>query len=333
MSLIGKLADRTVVLFLGVGVGTAMGYAFADDIRETVSPASTEVAGGETMPFPAEGPQSSTEETPTGATGPEEPMAARAVVAQEIPASLDDQQLAMLAGEGKVRVGVFGDSFGDGLWSALYHQLPGKERFEVVKYSQQSTGFTRYKSLNLEQKLDEQLADGRIDVAVISFGANDMQGVVHNGKFAALLSPGWKATISRRVEAYIARLRQQGAAVYWVGLPVMRSASFDEQVAEMNSFYSELMTRLGVPFIDTRALTIDEKGQYAAYLPDPRTGAPRLMRANDGIHMSMNGYQRLTARLAGHIREHAKAAQQKARPKAEADPAENFNEELEAAQS
>ena len=36
MSMFRQLADRTVVLFLGVGVGTAMGYAFAGDIRDRV---------------------------------------------------------------------------------------------------------------------------------------------------------------------------------------------------------------------------------------------------------------------------------------------------------
>ena len=48
MSVFRQLADRTAVLFLGVGVGAAMGYAFAGDIHDAIAidapPASRQVA-------------------------------------------------------------------------------------------------------------------------------------------------------------------------------------------------------------------------------------------------------------------------------------------------
>ncbi len=67
---------------------------------------------------------------------------------------------------------------------------PETDGFEVLRYSQQSTGFTRYASLNLEERLASELAEGPIDIAVISFGANDTQGIYANGHGAALLTPG-----------------------------------------------------------------------------------------------------------------------------------------------
>ncbi|WP_016744823.1 GDSL-type esterase/lipase family protein, partial [Rhizorhabdus wittichii] len=185
-----------------------------------------------------------------------------------------------------VRVGVFGDSFGDGIWSALYNQLSRKAGYQVIKYSQQATGFTRYKTLNLEQHDRARLADAPVDVAVISFGANDMMGVADGGHVYALLTPNWKAAIARRVTSYVAMLRSQGAIVYWVGLPKMREAAYDADVVRMNAFYRDLMGRLGVAFIETAPYSVDADGRYAAYLPDPATGKPQLMRANDGIHMS-----------------------------------------------
>jgi len=207
-----------------------------------------------------------------------------------------------------VRIGVFGDSFGDGIWSALYNQLSRKAGYQVIKYSQQATGFTRYKTLNLEEHDRGRLASAPVDVAVISFGANDMMGVADGGHVYALLTPNWKAAIARRVTSYIAMLRGQGAIVYWVGLPKMREAAYDADVARMNAFYRDLMAKLGVPFIETAPYSVDGEGRYAAYLPDPKTGKPQLTRANDGIHMSMNGYIRITRGLSGRIRSYVDQA-------------------------
>lgn len=288
-SVLGKVADRTAVLFIGVALGAAIGYAFA-------------AASGSDMPAPA-------------AAAAKPVVATTAPKAAECATPFQSELLATVEDGGKVRVGVFGDSFGDGLWAALYHQLPAKDGFQVEKFSQQSTGFTRYASLNLETHLAEQLAGKRVDIAVITYGANDTQGVMHNGKVAALLSPAWKAEIGARISRYVGALRKKGAVVYWVGLPVMRKPSFDADISGMNDFYAEQMDKLGVPFIETRSLSVDSSGAYAAYLPDPRTGEPRLMRANDGIHMSMGGYARLTGGLAERIRRYISAARAQAEGK------------------
>jgi len=298
MSVFRQLADRTAVLFLGVGVGTAMGYAFAGDIHDAISteasPAPRQIAGvAATNQVPAPAKTSQVKDLTSECAIPFQPRLLDAIAKGE-----------------KVRIGVFGDSFGDGVWAALYHQLPARENFQVIKYSQQSTGFTRYASLNLEDRVAQQLGEGPVDIAVISFGANDTQGVMHAGHYAALLSPAWKEEIGARIERYIGLLRKQGAIVYWVGLPVMRKPSFDADIAGMSQFFAEEMQRLHVPFIDTRPMSVDASGAYAAYLPVAGSPTPKLMRANDGIHMSMGGYQRLTGGLAERIRQYVAAARQ-----------------------
>lgn len=295
MSIIRLLADRTMVLFLGVGVGSAMGYAFAGDVRGRISAEASQPS----VPPVARMPRLAAVLAPQPAT-------------LECAIPFQPRLLAAVATGSKVRVGVFGDSFGDGVWAALYHQLPAREQFQVIKLSQQSTGFTRYASLNLENHVSEQLAIQPIDIAVISFGANDTQGVMHQGKFAPLLSPAWKEEIGARIDRYIALLRKQGAIVYWVGLPVMKKPSFDADISGMNAFFAERMKRIDVPFIDTRPMSVDASGNYAAYLPEPGGQTPKLMRANDGIHMSMGGYQRLTVGLAGRIKRYVDEAREHA---------------------
>jgi hypothetical protein len=279
------LLDRTVVLFLGIAAGLLIGLSFIGAEPPAVVAAV--------------------------------PVVAPVAVATAVPAELPPEACAVrfapglvtrLAAGQPVRVGVFGDSFGDGLWAALYNQLPKRDGFQVERLSQQSTGFTRYASLNLETHLGEQLATTPVDIAVISFGANDTQGVMANGKFAALLSEAWQAEVGRRIEGYVGRLRDEGVMVYWIGLPAMREAKFDAEISGLNAFHARVMARLGVPFIATRGRSLDAEGRYAAWLPDPETGAPRLIRANDGIHMSMRGYGLLTDGVAARIKAHVTAA-------------------------
>jgi len=62
------------------------------------------------------------------------------------------------------------------------------------------------------------------------------------------------------------------------------------------------MAALGVRFIPTDGATEDTHGAYAAYLPGGASGKMTLMRANDGIHMSMPGYLRIAEPIAASIR-------------------------------
>lgn len=290
------LLDRTAILFLGVAAGVAIGYAFG--VKQQVEVpvvAGADVARADGVPREGSPP----------------PLVPGALPEQPIQAETRPIQPGIInaIAEGRpVRIGVFGDSFGDGIWSALYHQLSRKAGYQVVKYSQQATGFTRYRTLNLEDHDRARLAKAPVDIAVISFGANDMMGVADGGHVYALLTPNWKAAIARRVTSYVAMLRGQGAIVYWVGLPKMREAAYDADVVRMNIFYRDLMRQLGVAYVDTASYSIDADGRYAAYLPDVNSGKPVLIRANDGIHMSMNGYIRVTRGLAGRIRSYVDQA-------------------------
>ncbi|HMI19985.1 MAG TPA: DUF459 domain-containing protein [Sphingomonas sp.] len=302
------LLDRTAVLFLGVAAGVAIGYAFGtgNEKKEAVSLAP--------QAAPVIAPRAVAPPPPTGAATPDA-GAPQGTVAEptepEKPAvDQPSSQMAETVKNGsQVHVGVFGDSFGDGVYSALYRLLPAKAGYQVDKYSQQSTGFTRYRRLDLEQHDDQQIDGQPLDVAVISFGANDAQGVCDGGHCGALMGKFWQQVIGARVEAYVAMLRRHGATVYWVGLPVMRDPAFDSDARAMDEFYRGLMAQLDVPYIDIRPMTIDAQGQYQAYYLD-KDGMPKLFRAGDGVHMSMNGYIRITRGLAGRIRASVAAAKQ-----------------------
>lgn len=281
------LWDRSAVLLLGVCVGTAIGISF---LGHSGSAASAEV--------------------PRTCVGPERKspgIAPEIAAARQCGAPAQRQLARTLSTGGTVRVAVFGDSFGDGVWFGLQQELPRKG-YSVVKYSHPATGFTRYRQTNLEKQAEEQLGDAPLDIAVISFGANDTQGIITDkGEYAALMGPKWQAQIGERIDRFVALLRRRNAMVYWVGLPRMRDAKLDADVMAINDFYAARMARLEVPFIDTRPIASDAQGGYAAYLPDPKTGRSVLMREGDGIHMSMTGYRWITRGLAARIDDYVDA--------------------------
>lgn len=280
------IVDRSAVLLLGVCAGTAIGFGFAGHAG----------SGASTVKFPV-----CTIPAKTNAAPPE-------VAAARFCASAPQKQLVATLRKGRpVRVAVFGDSYGDGIWWGLQRQLP-HAGFDVVKYSQPAIGFAAYKRFNVEAHTADQLGADPVDIAIVSFGANDAQNIIaDDGKYAALLGDRWKAQIATRLDRFVALLRRHHAMVYWVGLPRMREARTDADIGAVNAFYAGEMARLDVPFIDTRPLAADKSGQYAAYLPDAKTGAPVLMRAGDGIHMSMPGYLLITKGLAARISDYVDA--------------------------
>jgi hypothetical protein len=192
---------------------------------------------------------------------------------------------------------VFGDSLGDGVWAGLYRDLHGDKSLDVVRLSQVSTGISRYNYVDIQAKTESQLAARHVDIAVVMFGANDQQGIVDGGQIYPFGTDGWKAAYGRRVDKLVATLRAQGAVVYWMGLPKMERDSFDRGAQLISELLRQHMAVDGAVFVPTAPLTVDSQGHYSAYMPGPG-GERRLMRANDGVHMSMAGYLRIAEPVA-----------------------------------
>lgn len=223
------------------------------------------------------------------------PMAAAA------PAQPMLTPLAQRAAAGRLRIGVFGDSMADGLWTGLYREMRDQPGVTVTKFSEVSTGLSRYDYVDIQAKTARQIADEPVDVAVILFGTNDAQGISLDGVVHDFGTDGWKAAYAKRVDDLVTLLRGQNVAVYWVGLPTMKRASFDAKMGLINEVVSARMAALGVPYLETESITRNAEGEYDAYLPETGTGRQRLMRANDGIHMSMAGYLRITEPVAARL--------------------------------
>ena len=192
----------------------------------------------------------------------------------------------------RYRVLVLGDSLGDGIWSGLYRAFEEDRNIEVVKRSKVSTGFSRTDNYDWNAELDQMLKEEKYQVAVVMFGANDGAGVRSGKEWLKVGTDAWREAYGARVETFIKKLRAAKIAVYWVGLPVMRSPNQSSDAELMNEVFREKAFINGAKFIDTWSGFTDEAGRYSAYGPD-MTGQVRRLRADDGTHFTMRGYLKL----------------------------------------
>jgi hypothetical protein len=197
----------------------------------------------------------------------------------------------------KLNVVVFGDSLGDGLWAGLYHVLRKDKRFNVIRKSRVATGFVRKDYYDWNEGIREAAAETRIDIAVVIMGTNDRQTIVEDGKRYGLFDAKWREVYGARVDDFTATLKASGARIYWVGLPVMRSATFERDMENFSGIFEAHAAANGVVFLPTREIAADKDGNYSAYGLDA-SGRKRLLRAEDGIHFTMEGYE-LLARSIG----------------------------------
>lgn len=243
------------------------------------------------LPMPTPTPAHLAEITPADISAPAS-IATPAAAAAAAPLTAKSR-----VGEPRLNVVVFGDSLGDGLWAGLYHMLRKDKRFNVIRKSRVATGFVRKDYYDWSEGVRDAAADTRIDIAVVIIGTNDRQTIVADGARYGLFQPKWREVYNARVDDFTETLKASGATIYWVGLPVMRSAGFDSDMKSFTGIFKARAAANGVTFIPTHELMTDKEGNYSAYGADA-SGRKRLLRAEDGIHFSMQGYE-LLARTVG----------------------------------
>jgi hypothetical protein len=192
----------------------------------------------------------------------------------------------------RYRIVVLGDSLADGLSSGTERAFQEDSNMEIANRSKPSSGFVRTDSYDWNATIGDILKEQTYQIAVVMFGANDDQAI-RSGK--DLLKPGtdaWREAYGQRVEAFIKKLRAAGVAVYWVGLPILRSPEQSEDAEALNEVYREKAFINGAKFIDTWSGFSDESGRYSAYGPD-MSGQVRRLRDDDGVHFTMRGYLKL----------------------------------------
>lgn len=210
-------------------------------------------------------------------------------------------------GGDRYRIVVIGDSLADGLWGGLYRTFEEDATLEFINRAKPSSGLARTENYDWNAELDKLFKDETYQVAVVMFGANDAHGIRKGKESFKIGTDGWREAYGERVEAIIKKLRAKNIATYWVGLPIMRSPTQSADAEAMNDVYREKSFINGAKFVDTWTGFTDETGRFSAYGPDI-TGQSRRLRADDGLHLTMRGNQKLAHFVETDLRKDLVAA-------------------------
>ncbi len=196
-------------------------------------------------------------------------------------------------GAERYRLRVIGDEYGEGIHQALVESLGSDPRLEFEKRAVWLSGLTRPNSAEELRDITRAAASEKPNIVVIMFGSMDRWSYrAPNGQRFPVGTAEWRSIYTERIDALIRDLKAAGIAIYWVGLPIMRRTDANEAAQVQNEVFRERTYLGGVRYIDVYQGFADEQGEYGAYGPD-LAGKNRLLRDNDGMHMTDAGYQKL----------------------------------------
>lgn len=156
------------------------------------------------------------------------------------------------------------------------------------------SGLSRPDFIDWPQRLEQVSEELDPDVFVVYFGGNDAQAIyMPDGSWIEFGTPEWEEEYRRRVDEVMTLLTDRGHWVYWMGLPIVQSESFQERVRLMNQIYEEQAAQYEmVTFIEAWSVFEGPDGGYSEYLTDAN-GDLVDMRLDDGIHYTTAGAIRL----------------------------------------
>jgi hypothetical protein len=225
--------------------------------------------------------------------------------------------IAAVPAGGTRRVALAGDSMmAVGLSSTLLREAPKYKDLELMKTFKSGTGLARpevfdwqseYPAMLKDAMLKSALAaDEKPEVVVVAIGANDGQGFVEDGVTYPFGTAAWQAIYQRRVQAFLAMLEADGATVVWIGLPPMKSDSYDAKIALVNRIdYAVVSASPKAVWFSSAGLLGDANGRFQDY--GQVRGSMTRLRQADGIHLSDDGATLLSAKLLPWLAKQASA--------------------------
>jgi len=204
------------------------------------------------------------------------------------------------------RLFVLGDSLATNLADGLMWALRDVQDVQVVKRTRAATRLVRNDVLNWTRSVAKLLGDEEVDIAVIAIGGNDRQDIRVGGRRYARFTEPWRTAYRRRVERFM-RAFDKRAAVYWVGLPPVRSRQMSRDYRRLNAYYRDLARKHGIKFIDVFDRFSGASSGYTAY-GKGLDGATERLRDGDGVHFTLVGARMLGRLVAEEIRRDLRAA-------------------------
>ena len=197
------------------------------------------------------------------------------------------------------RLAIIGDSLAQDLWNGMHKLYRGHDKVEFIRFTKVSSGLVRDDVYNWNTKVKAFVAEHEYDTAIVLIGGNDRQSITIGSKRLDRFGKAWTEEYGRRVDDLIATLKSKGGAVYWLGLPIVRSKRMANDYRKLNKVYKERAEANDITYIDTWPLFETEDGKYTSFGLDLK-GTKRRLRKDDGLHFTVAGklvFAREIARL------------------------------------
>lgn len=195
---------------------------------------------------------------------------------------------------------ILGDSMiKTGLGNTLKKKLQSQSKIPVRIFGKSSSGLSRPDTFDWQQTLNTELKSAATKDQVQAFvmlGTNDCQDIPSPGGSKKYGTDEWKAAYQERLKEFAQTLCNRVSRVYWLGLPPMRSKSFNTKIQNLNLLISEtLKTESCVTFLATDQILGTAAGEYTRTLQYRQKTL--AIREPDGIHMTYEGAKILSENL------------------------------------
>ena len=208
----------------------------------------------------------------------------------------------------RYNVYIFGDRFGEGLTAGFTRLFARRKNFRLVNRSRRGSGLSRPDLYDWNLALPKILEGKQVDIAVIMLGANDTASVATQDARYKIGTPLWRQAYAAYLDRFLATLKQNGTAVYWVGLPIMAKGNYDKAVQLVNEVQRERVEAAEMKFISLRQVFSDDKGNYT----DSGFGIGGKfvrLRSRNGVHFIKRGNDKLVSVVYKVIAKDVKSAE------------------------
>lgn len=219
------------------------------------------------------------------------------------PPAAEVTQLREPTADDPLKLWIVGDSQAQVLGESLIEKADATGVMDATLDFEFSSGLTRPDFYNWPAEIQQVVETNDPDAMVVVFGANDGQGMELEGGVFQPGDPEWNAEYTRRVDAVMTYLEQQGVRVYWLGQPVARDEDYSARLRLMNGIFEDVAAdHPNTTIVSLYDLFKDENGVYSDYLTDAN-GELVNMRNSDGIHLTRAGGDRAAATILAAIDE------------------------------
>lgn len=213
----------------------------------------------------------------------------------------------------KVRIAFAGDSIVDNYWSGMTRVVDAnpclKAAVVLGRFAHNGTGLTRGDRIYWPREIKRIDEAFKPTLSVLSIGLNDRQFIVDgNGIRTAWGAPDWTDKYRHEIGEFLKAAVASDAIVLLVGMPAMRDAVDNNDVAEKNAMYAEAVKALDDPklhYVEPWRLHDTGSEIFSSYGPD-KNGRLVQIRTADGQHFTVAGedlaaaylYPKIAAALA-----------------------------------